>query len=114
MNGKWWLKAVTTCAVGVFAYGGSVFAAPVAVVTDMQGKATVQESKAVALLGEVEGDARVQLDQNARMVVVYYSTGAEYSLRGPSVVQFKAAGPESISGNAPEKRQAALASAGKE
>ena len=111
MTRKTWFGTVLGGAIAMVS--GAVFAAPVAVVTDLQGKA-VAESKPVAMLAEVEGDARVQVDANARMVVVYYSSGAEYSLRGPAVVQFKAAGPEAISGNAPEKRPAALAAAGKE
>lgn len=106
-----WFGMVLTGAITMVS--SAVFAAPVAVVTDMQGKA-VGESKPVALLAEVEGDARVQLDASARMVVVYYSSGTEYSLRGPAVIQFKAAGPEAVSGNAPEKRQAALTAGAKE
>ncbi|HYC46435.1 MAG TPA: hypothetical protein VED01_13255 [Burkholderiales bacterium] len=106
-----WFGMVLTGAITMVS--SAVFAAPVAVVTDMQGKA-VGESKPVALLAEVEGDARVQLDASARMVVVYYSSGTEYSLRGPAVIQFKAAGPEAVSGNPPEKRQAALTAGAKE
>jgi len=116
MNSNRWFKAVLTGIVGMAAYVGVAGAASVAVVTDMQGKAAVQAPKPgnLALLGEVENDARVQLDDKTRMVVVYYSSGVEYAVRGPAVVQFKAAGPEAISGNAPEKRPAAIAAAGKE
>lgn len=119
MTTQRWFKTVLTGALGIAAYlgtCGAVLAASVAVVTDIQGKAMVREPKAgdLALLGELENDARVQLDNNARVVVVYYSSGAEYALRGPAVVQFKAAGPEVLSGNAPEKRPAAITASGKD
>jgi hypothetical protein len=88
-------------------------AAPVAVITDIQGRAVNPQSQSISLLSEVESDSRIQLDDKARIVAVYYSSGSEFTVRGPAVVQFKSDGPQAISGNAPEKR-AVLASAGKD
>lgn len=84
-------------------------AAPVAVVTDVQGRSVLQgaaPARELVLLAEIDGDARVQLDDKARLVVLYFSSGEEFALRGPALVQFKAAAPEALSGNPPEKRSA--------
>jgi len=85
----------------------SASAAPVAVVTDVQGRSVLQGTGAarpLAMLTEIEGDAQVQLDDKARLVVLYFATGEEFALRGAALVQFKAAAPEALSGNPPEKR----------
>ena len=84
-------------------------AAPVAVVTDLQGRSVLQGTGAarpLAMLTEIEGDAQVQLDDKARLVVLYFATGEEFALRGAALVQFKAAAPQALSGNPPEKRAA--------
>jgi len=56
------------------------------------------------MLTEIEGDAQVQVEDKARLVVLYFSSGEEFALRGPALIQFKAAAPEALSGNPPEKR----------
>jgi len=91
-------------------------AAPVAVVTDVQGKVVNAQPpvKQMSLLSEIEGDVRVQVEDKSRLVAVYYSTGKEFTIKGPSVVQFKADGPQAISGQAPETRAALAAADGKE
>ena len=84
-------------------------AAPVAVVTDAQGRSVLQgaaPARELVMLAEIDGDARIQLDDKARLVVLYFSTGEEFTLRGPALVQFKPAAPEALSGVAPEKRAA--------
>lgn len=81
-------------------------AAPVAVVTDVQGRSVLQGAGAarpLVMLTEIEGDAQVQLDDKARLVVLYFASGEEFALRGPALVQFKPAAPEALSGNPPEK-----------
>jgi hypothetical protein len=90
-------------------------AAPVAVITDIQGRAVNPQSpgRDITLLSEIEGDTRIQLDEKSRLVAVYYSSGSEFTVRGPAVVQFKPEAPQAVSGQAPEKR-VALASAGKD
>ena len=97
-------------------FSGSLLAASAAVVTDVVGKATPDQPNArdLTLLGEIATDARVKLDDKARLVVVYYSSGAEFTLRGPAVVQFKAAEPQAISGNPPEKRATPLQASAKD
>lgn len=82
-------------------------AAPVAVVTDAQGRSVLQGAapgRELVMLAEIDGDARVQLDDKARLVVLYFSTGEEFALRGPALIQFKPAAPEGLSGHPPEKR----------
>lgn len=112
------IKMVVVAAGALLAsFSSAVYAASVAVVTDVQGRAMLSKESRVPQLGvlaEVESDARVQLDDKSKLVVVYYSSGAEYTFRGPAVVQFKAAAPEALSGSAPETRAVALASTGKD
>ena len=61
-------------------------------------------ARPVALLTEIESDVQVQLDDKARLAVLYFASGEEFALRGPALIQFKAAAPEALSGNPPEKR----------
>lgn len=69
------------------AYGQSV-----ALVTDLSGRAG-----ALAILAEVEQDARVRLE-NGEMAVLYYGSGQEFRFRGPALIAFGAAGPKVIEG----------------
>lgn len=116
MNTQKTLKTAMVAAGALLAsISGAVWAAPVAVVTDVQGRAMLPKGgfvRELPVLAEVEGDARVEIDAKSKLVVVYYSSGSEFTFRGPAVVHFKAAGPESISGNAPERRAVALATSG--
>ena len=87
-------------------YSATAGAAPVAVVTDAQGRSVLQGAapgRQLAMLAEIDGDARVQLDDKARRVVLYFSSGEEFALRGPALIQFKPAAPEAVSGHPPEK-----------
>ncbi len=100
-----WVLAAAALIAGATC-SATVRAEPVAVVTDVQGRSLLQgaaPARELALLAEIDGDARVQLDDKARLVVLYYSTGEEFALHGPALVQFKPAAPEALSGNPPEK-----------
>ncbi|MGG7382317.1 hypothetical protein ACQ7B2_27385, partial [Escherichia coli] len=52
----------------------AALAAPIAVVTDVQGRVVNAQppSQQMSLLSEIEGDVRVQLDDKSRLVAVYY------------------------------------------
>lgn len=104
----------------VFALGwlaASAAAEPVAMVTDLEGKAAlVAEGKkrALSILSEIESDARIEIEGGGRVVAVYLKSGDEYEARGPAVLHFRAAQPEALAGAKPQKRGTALAKAGKD
>lgn len=61
---------------------------PVAIVTETHGKGDVLHSGSASglrLLTELENDARVTLQKDARTVVLYLQSGDQYALMGPGV-----------------------------
>lgn len=107
-----YLPAIVVCRmVGAFALGlamsGGAGARPAAVVTDIEGRATLHrgdKSMPIALLTEIGDSEQVELAPNARLTIVQYWTSQEYALRGPSRVRFGYSGPEGMTGTPPEKR----------
>ena len=98
---------VAAALIAAAACSATAGAAPVAVVTDAQGTSVLQGTapvREVGMLAEIDDEARVQLEDKARLVVLYFSTGEQFALRGPALVHFKSAAPEALSGNPPEKR----------
>ena len=84
---------------------------PVAMVTDLQGKATMAaeaKTPSLSILSELKPGARVQLEAGARATVVYLESGQEYQMTGPAEVQFGADHPQAIKGAAPRKHGVAL------
>ncbi|MDB5905682.1 MAG: hypothetical protein JWM26_4560 [Betaproteobacteria bacterium] len=82
-------------------------AAPVAMVSDLQGKATLIAGTArtrLSMLAELEPDAQVELDAGARMVALYLDGSGEYLVTGPALVAIRAQQPQSIKGAAAQKR----------
>ena len=78
----------------------------VAMVTDLQGQATISaagKSYAAGMLAEIEAGAQLQLHGGATLVVLYLESGDEYVFKGPSLVLFNATQPEVINGAKPEK-----------
>ena len=98
------------------AWAGAVCAAePVAMVTDIEGKAMLAEGAAkhaLSILSELRPGARLQLEGGARVSVVYLGSGQEYQLDGPAVVRITAGQPEAVSGAKPKKGGVALAKGG--
>lgn len=87
-------------------------AAPVALITDVEGKASLVEAgmkRELAIVSSIEQDAEVQLEAGARVVAMYLDSKDVYELRGPAAVRFKPGQPAAVSGNKPRKRGAALA-----
>ena len=88
---------------------GAAAAAPVAMVTDLEGKAWAEAAgrkEAVAILHEIEAGTRVQVEAGGRLVAVYLKGGEEFTFRGPALALFGAAGPQSLSGEKPAARGA--------
>ncbi len=79
---------------------------PIAIVTDLQGDASLSNPAAPTALGilnEIKAHALVRVAPGTRMVVLYYATHQEFVLRGPAVVRFGPQGVESVSGPVPER-----------
>jgi hypothetical protein len=96
---------------------GPGYAASIAMVTDLQGKAALGTGSArapVALLADLEPGAQVDLDANARMVVLYLDGSGEYSFKGPALIAFRAQQPEVLKGAPAEKRSMLGGKAGKD
>lgn len=91
----------------------SAHAESVAMVTDVSGKVSSQ-GKSVAILSEIEADARVQVDPGARLVAIYLKAGDEYIFTGPAQIQFRVNEPQVLSGAKPQKRANPLGKGGKD
>jgi hypothetical protein len=90
---------------------GDAHGAGAAMVTDLQGKATVAsggDAVDIGILAEVPADATVNLAAAARLVVLYLISGDEYAFRGPVTIRFHSAAPETSGGAPAERRGPAL------
>ena len=107
------LKVLTWTAV--LAMPAMVYGAGVAIVTDLQGKATVTADgrpRELTILAEIDTGAQVQLAAGATLVALYLDAGDEYAFKGPAAIVFKAAQPDVTSGARPDKRGSALGKGG--
>ncbi|MFN0163205.1 MAG: hypothetical protein ACKVQQ_18415 [Burkholderiales bacterium] len=80
---------------------------PVAIVTDVQGRAVVQrggQQVRVALLTEIADGEQIEVAQGTRLVVVLYWPGNEYVVNGFARVRFGVAALDSLAGTAPQRR----------
>jgi hypothetical protein len=103
------------CAIG--ALPALVHGAGVAMVTDLQGKATVSSdgrSLDATILAELPAGAQVELRAGATLVALYLDAGDEYVFKGPATIVFRPAQPEVLSGEKPEKRGPPLSKGGKD
>src|SRR5438552_5209828 len=89
----------------------------VAMVTDLQGKATVSSdgrTRDLTILAELEAGAKVSLDAGAKLVALYLDAGDEYLFKGASTIEFKPGAPEVQSGAKPERSNLSLGKGGKD
>ena len=104
------MKTMRAVTIAVLVFGcAAAFAAPapVAMVSDLQGRGTLVKGGAktpAALLADLDAGSQLELDANARAVVLYLDGSGEYALKGPAVVTFAAREPQVVKGAAPEKR----------
>jgi hypothetical protein len=90
-------------------------AAGIAMVTDLQGKATVSSdgrTRNLTILAELEAAAKVNVDAGAKLVALYLDTGDEYLFEGPCTIEFKPGAPEVQSGAKPERSKLSLGKGG--
>jgi hypothetical protein len=103
------------CAIG--ALSTAAHAVGVAMVTDLQGKATLSSggtTRDLTICAELDTVAKVQLAAGATLVLLYLDAGDEYVFKGPSTIEFKPGAPEVSSGARPEKRSLSLGKDGKD
>ena len=109
---RWAMTLAMSCAIATAARGAGV-----AIVTDLQGKATTSGdagSPNLTILAELQAGVRVQLAAGATLVALYLDAGDEYLFKGPAAIVFGPAKPEVVSGEKPEKRSAPLGKAGRD
>lgn len=90
-------------------------AAPVAMVTDIEGQvqqATGEPATNPGLLAQITPGAEWVLADGAKLVVVYFTSGDEYTFTGPAVVKFHENAPELRSGGTVKSRSTVLAALG--
>jgi hypothetical protein len=112
---RWAVMLLLACAIG--AVPSVARGAAVAMVTDLQGKATSSSdgrAANVTILAEMQAGAQVQLDPGATLVALYLDAGDEYVFRGPATIMFRPAQPEVLGGEKPEKRSLALGKGAKD
>lgn len=93
----------------IAAFGPVANAKPAAIVTDIQGRATLLRGAQlvpVALLTEIGDDEVVELAGAARLVLIHYWPGHEYTLNGPGRVRVGYGSIETLAGAPPERREA--------
>jgi hypothetical protein len=109
------LSPLLLCAIGALSI--AAHAAGVAMVTDLQGKATLSSggtNRDLTICAELDTGTKVQLAAGATLVLLYFDAGDEYVFRGPSTIEFKPGAPEVASGAQPEKRSLSLGKGGKD
>lgn len=97
------------CVLGV---ASAAYAKPAAIVTDIEGRATLLRGSQpipLALLTEIGDDEVVELAGGARLVFIHYWPGHEYTLKGPGRVRVGYGSLETLAGAPPERREARTA-----
>lgn len=77
---------------------------PVAMVTDIVGKASLRPGQFLGLTASVPAQQTITLEAGSRLVVVHLRTGEEFAFTGPAKVRFNAEGrPEGAQPSAVKK-----------
>ncbi len=85
----------------------AAFAAPVAMVTDIEGTATITlagKTQDATILTVIEAGSQLQLRAGATLTTLYLGAGNEFVFKGPALVTIRASGPEVLSGDNPQTR----------
>lgn len=86
----------------------SLAAEPVALVTDLEGKASRRmgaELNSIVLLDEVRKGETVTLEKGSRLVLVYMESGEEFALSGPAELVAKQNRVKLVAGQRPRVRR---------
>jgi hypothetical protein len=104
----------------LFALGGlsgTVQGADVAMVTDLQGRATAAReglARDLTILAELDAGTVVQLTAGATLVALYLDAGDEYVFTGPATIAFLVGQPEIQAGSKPQRRPLTLGTGSKD
>ena len=110
-----WRLALTG-AVLLFALGSLCAAhatesrpADIALITDLEGKATVATRDGeLSIRSLVADQSQIDLAPASRLVALWLKSGEEYSFVGPAVIRMSANGPQMLAGPQPIRRASAL------
>ena len=97
-------RAMQLTCLALVAFISHAWAAPVALVTDIQGTASIegsQTARALEILTELEDGARVRVEAATRVVVLNHASRQEWVIQGPATVRIDVAGVTAISGTTP-------------
>lgn len=98
-----YLAFVAACAAVL---AGSAFAVPVAMVTDLQGAATLAKDKAkLGLMAYIEPGTEVVVEANARLTLTYLTKPLEQTFSGPAKIVVRADKIEVLQGGAGQSRK---------
>jgi hypothetical protein len=99
-----WRAALVAC-VACFQFGAA-WAQNVAVVTDVAGRVAEQEQ--LVILSRIARDARIQIGEGGRLVVIYLRSGDQYTFSGPAQIEFGATEPRVLAGTKPRRQASPL------
>jgi hypothetical protein len=106
------------CCIALGAVPSAALAASLAMVTDLQGKASLVagdgKPRELTILAELDAGTKVELPSGATLIALYLDAGDEYVFRGPASIVFRPGAPEVPSGAKPEKRSLSLGKGGKD
>jgi hypothetical protein len=107
-----WIKWMLLIAAGLMPLCSARAAPAVAMVTDLQGQATVDggggQQKRLAILSELEPGGLVHVLKGALLVLVYLESGDEFTLRGATDAYIRQNGPMLLRGAPIERRRLSL------
>ena len=84
----------------------SVLAAPVAMVTDLQGTSTLAKDRAkLGLMAYIEPGSEIQVEANARLTLTYLAKPLEQTFSGPAKIVVQADKTEVLQGGAGRSRR---------
>ena len=99
------------CLVGLLLAAESICAEPVAIITDLQGSAKIQQSSEfsdISILDNLEAESSVVIAADNSLTLVYYESGVEYAYTGPVSFVVGVAKPELVSGDAGRSKELKL------
>ena len=100
---SFYVAFVAACAVVL---AGSVFAAPAAMVTDLQGPSMLAKDKAkLGLMAYVEPGTEILVEANARLTLTYLTKPLEQTFSGPAKIVVHADKIEVLQGGAGQSRK---------
>lgn len=101
------MKELAAALLAVVASAASL-AAPLALVADVVGNASLQGNR-LRLLQELDADSVIAVNGGGEVVVFYLADGTQWSLKGTGGFRFTPSGPESAAGAPPPERRATQA-----